>query len=260
MTTATSYARTVRGSGPGLLLAHGASGGIEANYGPILDGLAARHTVVGVDYPGSGATPATQHPLELDELADQLVAAADAEGLDTFAVSGFSLGGPVAIRVAARHPERVTAVVLSATFAHLDTRTELAIDIWHELMATGQHHLVAKYATLLALGAPALNSLTLEQARAVAGQTAQGISGGMLAQIDLVGRADVRADLAAITVPTLVIVTVDDDLVPVALQRQLAAGIPGARTEEIATGHLPFAEQPGQWLKLITDFLGRAAR
>ncbi|MGW0515786.1 alpha/beta fold hydrolase [Crossiella sp. NPDC003009] len=260
MTTATSYARTVRGSGPGLLLAHGASGGIEANYGPILDGLAARHTVVGVDYPGSGATPATQNPLELDELADQLVAAADAEGLDTFAVSGFSLGGPVAIRVAARHPERVTAVVLSATFAHLDTRTELAIDIWHELMATGQHHLVAKYATLLALGAPTLNSRTLEQALAIADQTAQGISAGMVAQIDLVGRADVRADLAAITVPTLVIVTADDDLVPVALQRRLAAGIPGARTAEIATGHLPFAEQPGQWLKLITDFLGHTAR
>lgn len=53
----TPYARHTRGSGPGLLLAHGAGGGIEANYGPIMEGLAARHTVVGVDYPGTGDTP-----------------------------------------------------------------------------------------------------------------------------------------------------------------------------------------------------------
>ncbi|MFF7354884.1 alpha/beta fold hydrolase [Streptomyces filipinensis] len=100
----TASARTVHGSGPGLLLAHGAGGGIDANYGPIMEGLAAQHTVVGVDYPGSGHTPTTSAPLRLDLMADQLVAAADAEGLDTFALCGYSLGGPVAIRAAVRYP------------------------------------------------------------------------------------------------------------------------------------------------------------
>ncbi|WP_373319876.1 MULTISPECIES: alpha/beta fold hydrolase [Streptomyces] len=54
----------------------------------------------------------------MDELADQLVAAAVAEGLDTFVLHGYSLGGPIAIRAAARHPERVTALILTATMAH----------------------------------------------------------------------------------------------------------------------------------------------
>jgi pimeloyl-ACP methyl ester carboxylesterase len=54
---AAALARTRLGSGPGLLLAHGAGSSTANTYGPILEGLAARHTVVGIDYPGSGDTP-----------------------------------------------------------------------------------------------------------------------------------------------------------------------------------------------------------
>ncbi|MGA5823760.1 alpha/beta fold hydrolase [Kitasatospora sp. NPDC094028] len=257
VTAPTAYARTVRGSGPGLLLAHGAGGGVEANYGPIIEGLAAEHTVVGVDFPGSGQTPSTPAPLELDTLADELVAAADAEGLGTFAVCGYSLGGPVAIRAAVRHPGRVTALVLSATFAGLDTRADLTAAIWHQLYESGQHLLLAQYLAHLALSAPVLNSLTPAQVRAAAEQTAAALPAGTGAQVDLVRRADVRADLAAIAVPALVVVTTGDALIPAALQYELAAAIPGAQTAELATGHLPFLEQPKRWLEIITGFLGR---
>src|SRR5689334_7977855 len=110
--------RVVRGTGPGLLLAHGAGGGIDANYGPILDTLTAQHTVVGPDYPGTGRTPRATAPLSLDGLADELVATAVAEVVETFAIAGYSLGSPVAVRAATRHPDRVTALVLTAGFAH----------------------------------------------------------------------------------------------------------------------------------------------
>ncbi|MET8572424.1 alpha/beta fold hydrolase [Streptomyces sp. NPDC004783] len=255
--TPTAFARTVRGTGPGLLLAHGAGGGIEANYGPILDGLAARHTVVGVDYPGTGVTPKAQNPLDLDELAEQLVAAADAEGLDTFAVSGYSLGGPVAIRLAARHPERVTSLVLSASFAHSDTRTALAASIWHQLFASGQHTLLAEYLNLMGLSEAALNALTPEQVHAIAEQLAATLPSGTGDQLDLVRRIDVRGDLAGIAVPMLVVITTADPLISPALQRQLAAAVPTAETAELPTGHLPFVERPQEWLKLMTDFLAR---
>jgi 3-oxoadipate enol-lactonase len=256
--TPTAFARTVRGAGPGLLLAHGAGGGIEANYGPILEGLAARHTVVGVDYPGAGATPKAQGPLEVDELAEQLVAAADAEGLDTFAVSGYSLGGPVAIRLAARHPERVSSLVLSASFAHPDTRAALAASIWHQLFESGQHTLLAGYLNLMGLSEAALNALTPAQVDAIAEQLAPTLPSGTGDQLDLVRRVDVRGDLAGIAVPTLVVVTTADPLISPALQRQLAAAIPTAEIAELPTGHLPFIERPQEWLKLVSDFLARS--
>ncbi|MEW1776663.1 alpha/beta fold hydrolase [Streptomyces sp. NPDC086777] len=252
-----SYARTVRGAGPALLLAHGAGGGIEANFGPIIEGLAARHTVVGVDYPGSGRTSTTPEPLELDALADQLVAAADAEGIDRFALCGYSLGGAVAVRAAVRRPHRVTSLVLSTSFARLDTRTDLAVGIWHQLYASGEHLLLARYLTHLTVSAPVLNSLTPNQLRAAAEQTASTLPSGTGAQVDLVRRTDVRADLEAVAAPTLVVLTTADPLIPAALQMEPAEAVPGARTAQLATGHLPFLERPDEWLQIITGFLGR---
>lgn len=248
-------ARTVRGSGPGLLLAHGAGGSVEGNYGPILDGLAARHRVVGADYPGTGKTPRSKNPLDVDELADQLVAAADAEGLDDFAIAGFSLGGPVAVRAAVRHPERVNALVLTATFAHRDSKLDLAAAVWQRLYESGDRSLLAEYLTLVALSTPAMNALAPDQLRAGADLLAQAIPPGTPEHTDLVRRIDVRDDLARVTAPTLVISTTGDPLVSPALHRQLADRIPGARLAEIATGHLPFAERPKEWLELITAFL-----
>jgi 3-oxoadipate enol-lactonase len=259
-TSLATFARTRRGAGPGLLLAHGAGGGVEANYGPIMEGLAAQHTVVGVDYPGTGDTPVAEEPLDADQLVDQLLAAADAEGLDTFAVSGYSLGGPVAIRLAARYPERVEALVLTATLSHADTRTDLAASLAQHLFETGQHAELVRYLNLLTLSDGALNALTRAQVGDAAEQMAATLPLGTGHQLDLVRRIDVRGDLAGITVPTLVVVTTADSLVLPALQRDLAAAITTAEVAELPVGHLPFLEAPQRWAALISDFLARARR
>jgi pimeloyl-ACP methyl ester carboxylesterase len=254
---APAFARTHLGSGPGLLLAHGAGSSLANTYGPILEGLAARHTVVGVDYPGSGETPRSTAPLSVDDLADQLVAAADAEGLDRFAVSGYSLGGAVAIRIASRHPERVTALVLTAAFAHRDNRLALASSVWNKIAASGDGELLAEFMLLMALGTQGLQSMPGEQLRQVLGYTAAAAVEGSPEQADLVGRVDVRDDLAAIDVPALVISTTDDRLTSTALHRHLAHTISGAELAEIVTGHVPMLERADDWLRLITDFLGK---
>ncbi|WP_405658752.1 alpha/beta fold hydrolase [Streptomyces sp. RK9] len=266
-TTGAPYARTTAGKGPALLLAHGAGGSVEANFGAVLPGLAAAHRAVAVDYPGSGRTPRAKEPLTLDTLADELIAAADAEGADTFALAGYSLGTAVAVRTAARHPDRVKALVLTAPFARPDTRMTLTAQTWHHLApsrdqdkptSSRDRDTLARFLLPLALSPEALDALTPEQLAATLRGTADSAPEGTADQVDLVIRTDVRADLAAITAPTLVITTTRDQLVPPALQREVAAGIKGARVAETATGHLPFAEAPAEWQQLITDFLAEA--
>lgn len=248
-------ARTVRGSGPGLVLSHGANGSIERQFGSILDGLAMNHSVVGVDLPGSGATPRSDSPLDLDELADQLVAAADAEGLDTFAVAGISLGGPIAVRAAVRHPERVAALVLTATFARADARLRLFNSIWRQLYESGNHAILAEFGVLMAFSTQALNTVPAERLEATVRRIAGEFPPGTVDQADLLERVDVSEDLAQIKVPTLVVITTGDWLVPPSVQRSLAGGITGAQSAEIETGHAPFGERPQEWLNLITTFL-----
>lgn len=248
-------ARTVGGSGPGLLLAHGAGGSVALNYGPILEGLGAGHTVVGIDYPGTGRTPYSPGRLTLDFLADQLVAAADAEGLERFALAGFSLGGPVAIRAAAKHPDRVSALVLTATFARRDARLDLAAKLWIDLYEAGDNVRLAEFLTLAAFSAETLRATPEAALRTAIDALADLIPAGTPEHVDLVRRADVRGDLAFVRAPTLVVSTTGDPLVSPRLHEELAALIPRARLARIDTGHLPFAERPEEWLGLITGFL-----
>ncbi|MCB5912200.1 alpha/beta fold hydrolase [Streptomyces pinistramenti] len=254
-----TFARTVRGAGPGLLLAHGAGGSIAANYGPVLDGLAAEHTVVGVDYPGSGGTPRATSPLTLDELADQVVAAGVAEGLSSFALAGYSVGTAVALRAATRHPERVTALLLTAPFAQPDARLRLSADLWRDLYISGDHRQLASFLILATLSSSTLEAVPGDDLGAVLQAAAQTLPPGTAEHAELAARVDVREDLTRIAVPTLVISTTEDLLVSPDLHRKVAAGITGADLAELATGHLPFSERPDEWLQLITAFLRKSA-
>ncbi|MFD0486185.1 alpha/beta fold hydrolase [Saccharopolyspora spinosporotrichia] len=70
---------------------------------------------------------------------------------------------------------------------------------------------------------------------------------------------DVRADLPGIGVPTLVVATARDTLVPPHNSRRIAEGIAGARLVEIDAGHLIADERPGEWLAAVRDFLSGVA-
>jgi pimeloyl-ACP methyl ester carboxylesterase len=83
-------------------------------FGPVLDLLAERHQVVLPDLQGHGRTADIDRPIELPTLADDIAALVDHLGLDTPDVAGYSLGGGVALQVAARHPGKVRRAVLAS--------------------------------------------------------------------------------------------------------------------------------------------------
>ncbi|RRR98098.1 alpha/beta fold hydrolase [Glycomyces terrestris] len=243
-----SLTTKVVGSGPGIVLAHGAGGGIEANFGSLIPLLAEGHTVTGSDY------PADDTPLELDALADALVAAAATE---RFTLIGYSLGTAVAVRAAARHPERVAGLVLAAGLVRPDNRLRLALDLWAALLAAGDRDAFARFTLGTAFSPAYTNALPAPAFAATVAEIAASVPGGAAAQAALVGRVDTGADLAGLAVPTLVVEASEDLLVDPANHRALAEAIPGAEHVRIEAGHVFMAERPEDWHRAVLDFLDR---
>jgi pimeloyl-ACP methyl ester carboxylesterase len=247
----------VKGSGPALLLAHGAGGGIEGNFGLVLDDLARDHTLVGPHYPGAGGSPVAPEPLDLDDLADQLVAAAVAAGQESFAVLGESLGSAVAVRIAARYPDRVRALVLTAGFPVADPVLALAARLIKSLADADQWDDVARLAYLSCLSPADLADIEPADLDAPVAQTLAGMPPGMLDHFDLVSRVDVRADLGIVSAPTLVVAPTGDRLVLPESSYRLAAGIPGAKLIELpGAAHILNEADRATWLHHVREFLG----
>ncbi len=95
---------------PVVLLVHGL-GGTSNFYQVQTDALAERRRVIRVDFAGAGRSPLTDD-ISITGHADDLAAVLDALNVDAAAVVGHSMGTLVVRELAARHPEKVSALVL----------------------------------------------------------------------------------------------------------------------------------------------------
>jgi pimeloyl-ACP methyl ester carboxylesterase len=102
------------GSGPPLLLVHGI-GMSRAAWRPVVPLLTGEREVIAVDLPGHGASP--PGPETVEGLADAVAATADALGLEDWHVAGNSLGGGVALALAAAGRVRTACAVSPIGFA-----------------------------------------------------------------------------------------------------------------------------------------------
>jgi pimeloyl-ACP methyl ester carboxylesterase len=100
----------VDGEGPAVLLVHGL-GGTSNFYQAQTDALADRFRVIRVDSAGAGRSPVSDG-ISVESHADDLAAVLDELGVDTASVVGHSMGTLVVRALAARHPDKVSALAL----------------------------------------------------------------------------------------------------------------------------------------------------
>jgi pimeloyl-ACP methyl ester carboxylesterase len=99
---------------PAVLLLHGALGA-AASMRPLAERLDGHLTAHTLDFAGHGAARAPSAPLTIELLAAQVSAHIEEHGLAPARIFGYSLGGYVALHLAATRPARVGRVMTLAT-------------------------------------------------------------------------------------------------------------------------------------------------
>jgi pimeloyl-ACP methyl ester carboxylesterase len=207
------------------------------------------------DLPGFGGTPAAEEGvMTMHRAADRCIEALDTAGLDRAVVCGLSMGGYVAFELWRRARERVAGLVLANTRAGADTpegaaaRRALA-----ERLRSEGNVLVDSPPPLLSEDPP---SGMWDTVRGWIGdQPAEAIAAAALGMAE---RPDSAADLATIDLPTLVITSEGDTLIPAEVSAPMADQIPGARLAVLPrAGHLSNVEDPDGFSELLWDHVER---
>jgi 3-oxoadipate enol-lactonase len=241
-----TLAHDVVGSGPAVVLLH--SSVCDRRMWEPFD--AAGFTQIRPDFRGFGESP---FPSEPWDNAEDVIALADSLGIEQFSVVGASMGGRIALEVAARRPSRVTSLVLlcSALRGFPSTPDADAFDEQEEeLLDKRDLDGAADLNVRTWLGPLATN-----EARA---RVAEMQRHNFEVQIDAPEVAPRRADfeISAITARTL-IVSGDHDLRMFGQIADFVAGqIPGAQRVSLDwAGHLPSVESPERLNPVVLDFL-----
>ena len=265
----TNLAYAIVGSGPPLVRAAHWITHLDYDWqSPVwrhwLVGLARAHTFVRYDERGCGLSDHDLKDVSLEAWVQDLEAVVDDLGLERFPLLGVSQGGAVAVAYTARHPERVSKLVLFGAFAQgrlsraatEENTREAALQLEMVRLGWGRedgafrrfftstfipdasHDLWDSFAELLRRTCSADNAARL---------------------IEAWSKIDVCEEATRIQVPTLVLHARHEMRVPVAQSRLLAALIPGARFAFLdSRNHLLREDEPA-WTAFLNElhaFLG----
>jgi len=212
-------------------------------------------TTIAPNFPGFGGTPGVGAVTSMESMADVCIRALDEAHLDSAVVCGLSMGGYAALSFWRKYPGRVAGLVLANTRAGADDEAGKGrrADLATRLRAEGNDFLVQNPPPLLSANSPqALVDLVKQT---IAAQPAEAIAAASLGMAE---RPDAMPWLTEIAVPTLVITSGGDALIPPHVTKETADAIPGAVFREIpGVGHLSNLEAPEAFNDLIREHLAR---
>jgi pimeloyl-ACP methyl ester carboxylesterase len=250
--------------GAPVVLVHGL-GGCAPNWVDVAPLLARKRRVLVPELPGHGRSAPLAVVPSLGVLADRVGALAEREGMTPAAYVGHSLGAVVALRLALRRPEAVSALVLAAA-AGISSTSRRARWGLRILGIIGPRRLVAPWSDSVADSAflryavfgrwGASDPLILSRS-AVEGflegtrLTTDSVSAARAVVVD-----DVRPDLGELRCPAFVLWGARDNQLPVVDAFEFARRLDAPLRVIGDCGHLLIGERPDLCVEAIETFLG----
>ncbi len=257
----TTWVREVGAGAPGapaLVLLHGWTVTAALNWVHTFEPMAEGFRVVALDHRGHGRgiAPSRARRFRFDDCADDVIALADALGIERIVPVGYSMGGPIAALTWRRHPSRVAGLVLCATSEQFPSGSG------SRSAGLALRGGVLGVAAALRSAPPVVRQRA--SARILERRAAQ-LPEWALEEVswnDPAAIVEAFAELRAfdagpwvgeIDVPTAVVVTTEDRVVPAARQRQLAADIPGASVWPVYGDHSVCVSDPVAFVPTLVD-------
>ena len=253
----------VGGQGPPLILVHGL-GGAAANWTELAPLLVPNHRLLVPDLPGHGGSEALPAVSGLEPFADRVAALAAREGMLPAPVVGHSLGGAVVLRLALRHPDDVSAVVLAAA-AGLSLGSIWGRQLQSVFSTVRPGRLAARWRGLvsrsLLLRRFVFGFVSVADPGSLTNEAVEGFLAAQLLHTDVdsawqaLRADDPRQELEAVRCPVLVLWGAEDVQLPLDDAFEYARRLRAPLRVIPGCGHLLIGERPDACAHAIDDFL-----
>ena len=263
---ATRIAFAIAGEGPPLVKVANYMGHVEYDWdSPVwahwLEELTRSHTLIYYDERGSGLSDWNAEDVSFEAWVRDLEAVVNVAGLLRFPLFAMSQAGAVAVAYAARHPDKVSRLIVHGAYARGWLKRDLTEEQIEEeklmisLMRVGWGRENPAFRQVFAM--QLFPDAPPEQIRALEEQMRLSVSPKNAVRLESeMHRIDVRDLAPQITVPTLVLHSREDEAVPFEEGRLLASLIPKAQFVALESKNHLLTKQEAAWPKFVAAVRG----
>jgi len=243
-------------SAPAVVFIRG-TGAAGNRWMPQVEAYKDRYRCVILDNRGAGGSSAPPPPYNVQQMADDTVDLMDHLGIDSAHLSGSSLGGAIALRIAAQQPLRARSIQLHSSWLVTDGYAKYSLNLLKSFLLTGGVDFYYE-ATIPLLFSPRFLGSSFEQIPGILDgmKRSAATRDGLLGQIEANLTHDGRPDAATLQAPALVTVGELDLLLPVSESRRLHESIAESDFHVFpGGGHLVTMESAAEFNEFTLDWL-----